>query len=193
MNAAGMARFHPFRPVHSAFHCIKAASKLPAKSAYLDGELCAVEDYGTTSFSEEAVPPLRLVLFTFDLLYIDGEDLTNLPLIERKQRLKKLLKGGPDAFRYSDHVEGVLWNSTKLLVKWASRALCQSWGIPRTRLVIASCGRRPSAIAERNLSSLAIPTRKDRAHLGSLLLGYYDRKGSLQYAGHGAGGMSERN
>jgi bifunctional non-homologous end joining protein LigD len=44
-----------------------------------------------------------LVYFVFDLLYLDGEDLTGLPLVDRKVRLAKLLAGRSGAIRYSDH------------------------------------------------------------------------------------------
>jgi len=36
-----------------------------------------------------------LVFFLFDLLFLDGEDITGLPLIDRKARLATLLKGAP--------------------------------------------------------------------------------------------------
>ena len=42
----------------------------------------------------------------FDLLYLDGEDLTGLPLVDRKTRLEAFLIGAPNAIRYSDHQIG---------------------------------------------------------------------------------------
>jgi bifunctional non-homologous end joining protein LigD len=44
-----------------------------------------------------------LVFFLFDLLHLDGEGLTSLPLVERKSRLASLLNGAPDCLRYNDH------------------------------------------------------------------------------------------
>jgi ATP-dependent DNA ligase len=54
----------------------------------LDGELCAVRADGTTSFAEMQAATdngrtASLVFFTFDLLYVDGKDLTKLPLLDR--------------------------------------------------------------------------------------------------------------
>src|SRR6185312_14935845 len=50
-----------------------------------------------------------LVFFAFDLLFVDGEDLRPLPLVERKQRLKDLLDGEPAKaarhIRYLGHLE----------------------------------------------------------------------------------------
>ena len=47
-----------------------------------------------------------LVYFLFDLLFIDGEAITALPLVARKARLEKLLNDAPSSLRYSDHQIG---------------------------------------------------------------------------------------
>ena len=47
-----------------------------------------------------------LVCFAFDLLHLDGFDLRPAPLVERKQILKGLLTGSPEALRLSEHLEG---------------------------------------------------------------------------------------
>ncbi len=50
----------------------------------------------------------RFVYWVFDLLYLDGRDLTGAPLVERKAALQRLLKGtsktGP--IRYAEHFDG---------------------------------------------------------------------------------------
>lgn len=65
---------------------------LPTKSAYLDGELCGVLPDGRTAFNliQNAMEhgDASLVFFAFDLLFLDGEDLTGLALVERKNRLE---------------------------------------------------------------------------------------------------------
>ena len=48
-----------------------------------------------------------LVFFLFDLLYLDGEDLTARPLIERKERLAGLLPSAGSPLQYSDHQTGL--------------------------------------------------------------------------------------
>ena len=65
-----------------------ALEKLPVETAYFDGELCGVRPDGTTSFSiiqaaSDSGNADALVFFLFDLLFLDGEDLTGLPLSER--------------------------------------------------------------------------------------------------------------
>jgi ATP-dependent DNA ligase len=74
----------------------EAVSSLDTRQAYLDGELCGVGSDGITSFSmiqlaSDAGNAAGLVFFLFDLLYLDGEDLRERPLIERKERLRTLL------------------------------------------------------------------------------------------------------
>ena len=61
-----------------------AVSSLRADQAYLDGELCGVGPDGTTSFSmiqnaSDTGNAAGLVFFLFDLLYLDGEDVSTRP------------------------------------------------------------------------------------------------------------------
>jgi DNA ligase D-like protein (predicted ligase) len=88
-----------------------AVSTLPAKQAYLDGELCGVRPDGKTSFSliqmaSDAGNAEALVFFLFDLLYLDGEVISAAPLLERKQRLRDLLSDVGTPLHYSDHQIG---------------------------------------------------------------------------------------
>jgi hypothetical protein len=75
----------------------EAIAALPAKNAYLDGELCGVLPDGRTAFNliqnASDTGQGSLVFFLFDLLFVNGEDITALPLVDRKGRLKTLLKG----------------------------------------------------------------------------------------------------
>ena len=88
----------------------KAIALLPAQNAYLDGELCGVLPDGRTVFNliqnASDTGEGSLVFFLFDLLYLDGENLTALPLMDRKTRLASLLNGAPDSLRYNDHQIG---------------------------------------------------------------------------------------
>ena len=47
-----------------------------------------------------------LNFFLFDLLFLDGEDLRSLPLMDRKARLEAFLVGVPESLRYNDHQIG---------------------------------------------------------------------------------------
>jgi bifunctional non-homologous end joining protein LigD len=86
-------------------------AQLTAGTALIDGELCAFDANGRTDFStlkDHLSSGGALTYFAFDLLEQDGEDLTRLPLVDRKARLEKLL-GKADAtslVQYSTHVAG---------------------------------------------------------------------------------------
>jgi len=78
----------------------------------IDGEVAALDDKGLPHFStlQAALSEGKthaLVFFAFDLLFHGREDLRELPLRERKQRLKHLLEkhNGSKLIRYVDHFE----------------------------------------------------------------------------------------
>jgi bifunctional non-homologous end joining protein LigD len=90
----------------------KAVAALPAQTALLDGELVVEDDKGASSFSMLQTDLKddrgdRFVYWVFDLLYLDGRDLTAEPLLVRKAALKRLLKGNSrtGAVRYTEHFD----------------------------------------------------------------------------------------
>ena len=136
----------------------RAVAALPARQAYLDGELCGVRPDGITSFSmiqlaSDAGNAAGLVFFLFDLLYLDGEDLTARPLIERKERLAALAAAGGIAAalqRSPDRPRpGLLRES---LSPWGSKASSRNVPMRRMPPVIADCGSRSNASTARNSS-----------------------------------------
>ena len=96
---------------HRYRRTIEALQSLKVKSAYLDGELCALDAEGVPVFSRlqaamDEGKTDQLVFFAFDLLFLNGESTTQLPLIERKERLQRLFKKEIPGLRYSEHVAG---------------------------------------------------------------------------------------
>src|SRR6516225_5143889 len=88
-----------------------AVASLPARQAYLHGELCGVRPDGTTSFSliqnaSDTGNSGSLVFFLFDLLHLDGEAIAPMPATERKERLCALLSGSGSPLHFSDHQIG---------------------------------------------------------------------------------------
>jgi len=63
---------------------------LNVDNAVLDGEIACVDDSGRSVFNDLLFRRRECVFFAFDLLFLDGEDLRALPLIERKLRLKRV-------------------------------------------------------------------------------------------------------
>ncbi len=94
-------------------HLGKPLKALPVKAALLDGEVVAMGKDGITRFGQlqEALSSGRtahLVYQAFDLLYLEGYDLTGVALIERKRALAALLETvemKEGTLRYSDHIE----------------------------------------------------------------------------------------
>src|SRR3546814_8698168 len=89
---------------------IEAAAKLKVDSALIDGEAVVLDADGRSNFQslQNALKasPDAIDYFAFDLLELDGADLTGLPLRERKARLAKILPKTGRRIRFSDHVEG---------------------------------------------------------------------------------------
>lgn len=74
----------------------------------LDGEITVVDERGVPHFgyiqNYKRTGKGHLVYYVFDILYLDGFLLTDLPLIKRKDILKNVLKQ-TQMLKYSDHVE----------------------------------------------------------------------------------------
>ncbi|NKJ08360.1 DNA ligase D [Rhizobium sp. SG741] len=89
-----------------------AASAASLPDAIIDGEICALDEHGAPDFAalQAALSEGKtdaLVYFAFDLLFEGDEDLRQLPLTERKERLQTLLdKAGEDPrLRFVEHFE----------------------------------------------------------------------------------------
>jgi bifunctional non-homologous end joining protein LigD len=132
-----------------------------------------------------------LVHYAFDLLELDGENIAIRPLLERKERLARLLKNPPVGVVYSEH-EGGDGEAFR-------RAAC-SHGLEG---VVSKRIDRPYLPGDRgawakskclNRAEFVVVGWSDpeesRHALGALLLGYYDDKGRLIYAGRVGTGMS---
>src|ERR1700722_3734865 len=86
-------------------------SKLEVRDAIVDGEIVALDEKGRSSFQllqafelNQKRPPI--FYYAFDLLRLNGEDLGDLPVEERKAKLEKLIKKAPGAIRYSASLGG---------------------------------------------------------------------------------------
>jgi DNA ligase D-like protein (predicted ligase) len=169
---------------------------LKVRSAYIDGELCAARSDGVTSFSrlQAAMDEGRtgdLVFFAFDLLFLDGENTANLPILERKARLAALFLTIQPRLRFSDHIigDGPRFRAHVCGLKAegaVSKRIDRAYA-PGDRgiWVKSKCLNREEFV----VVGWTDPTGS-RAHIGSLLLGYYTEDGSLLYAGRVGTGMT---
>jgi bifunctional non-homologous end joining protein LigD len=168
-----------------------AARTLPARQAIFDGEIVALRPDGVSDFQslQNAYQDRRGALlhyFIFDLLYLDGKDLTPAPLEERRAALAALLKKTdlPPPIHLSEEIEG---NGPAFL-----RAACQKGleGIiskRRDRPYVPGRGSDWLKIKCVQTDEFVIGGYTDpegaRVGFGALLLGYHDAKGELIYAG----------
>ena len=84
----------------------ESLGEIPIKNAILDGEVVCLDSNGVSKFNELMSRKGKPVFYAFDLLWLDGEDLRSLSLIERKQRLYELIhRSRCRAIIYAQHIE----------------------------------------------------------------------------------------
>ena len=79
-------------------------------SFVLDGEVCALKENGLPDFENMRSRTVRrsgapVTYFAFDLVWHNGHDLRQLPLLERKNRLRKLVPRQTPRLQYVDYIE----------------------------------------------------------------------------------------
>jgi bifunctional non-homologous end joining protein LigD len=171
-------------------------AELPVKSAIVDGELVSLRPDGTTSFADlqdaiSAGRTDRLTYFAFDLLYRDGWDLTGAKLEDRKVALAELIPPNAQGMlRYSDHHEG---QGPEFLKQAATFGVEGIVAKRRDKPYEPSRGRNWLKIKVRNRDEFIVVGFTDpegsREGFGALLLGYYDPRGTLRYAGRVGSGF----
>ena len=90
---------------------MKAINKLKFNNVVLDGEIVVVDDNQKSNFQllQNAIKEQtgEFIYYVFDVLYYDKASLLQLPLLERKAILKKIIsKSNSTILRYSEHIEG---------------------------------------------------------------------------------------
>ncbi|MGO9397609.1 MAG: DNA ligase D [Xanthobacteraceae bacterium] len=184
---------HRFPPVAAA------VAALPAATALLDGEIVVEDERGISNFSLLQTDLKdgrtdRFVYYVFDLLYLDGRDLTPEPLVERKAALAKLLagRGRNDIVRYTDDVDEagpvILRHACEMgLEGIVSKRRSAPYRSGRTdNFIKAKCHGRQEFIVVGYTPSTAVP----RA-IGALILAVYEN-GELRYAGRVGTGYTQQ-
>lgn len=79
---------------------------LRAENAILDGEIVCLDSEGRSIFNELLRRKGCPAFYAFDLLWLNGRDLRHLPLVERKKKLRKLIRASKNPrLLYAEHVE----------------------------------------------------------------------------------------
>jgi bifunctional non-homologous end joining protein LigD len=179
-------------------HIHQALKKLRAESAVLDMEAVVLDADSKSSFQAlqaalgDDAHATPIIACVFDILYLDGNDLTGLPLIDRKQKLMKLLgnAGAKGQLRYSQHRIG---QAAKMYADACKRGwegiISKQADAPyragrQNSWLKIKCSRRQEFV----ILGYSDPRAGERA-LGALYLGYYKDRG-LRYAGKVGTGFS---
>jgi len=174
---------------------VKAVAGLSVKSCMLDGEVCALNEQGKSSFqllqnSGESNHPV--VYYIFDLLFEGRSDLRGRPLLERKTHLETILLNAVDPIRPSLFFTE---NPQDILDKM--RAAGAEGSIAKLKDSVYETGRRSGTWVkikfhkgqEFVIAGYTLP-KKSRQYFGALILGYYKGK-RLIFAGRVGTGFNE--
>jgi bifunctional non-homologous end joining protein LigD len=80
-------------------------SELKFQSAVFDGEIVCLNDDGKPEFRDLLHRRREPRFVAFDLLWLNGQDLTYAPLNERKHKLRSILPANSQRIVYCDHLE----------------------------------------------------------------------------------------
>ncbi|SEI44671.1 DNA ligase D [Paraburkholderia diazotrophica] len=168
----------------------QALARIGLDCAWLDGEAVVLDSNGVPSFqllqnAFDANRPQDITLYLFDLPYLNGYDLRGVPLVQRRAILHALMETvDDDTLRFSDDFG---YDAGELLK--SACAMHLEGIIGKRRDGHYTSGRTPSWIKlkcrrrqEFVIGGYTEPTGSREA-FGALLLGVYDTKGKLQYAG----------
>jgi DNA ligase D-like protein (predicted ligase) len=186
------------RPMTRYFpEVLPAFRGLREQQVVLDGELVVVAENGLdfgalqqrihpaesrVRMLSEATPAWYIA---FDILAEGNTDLRKLPLGERRKRLERLLKGVKQPIFLTpytrDHATAETWFE-RFEGAGLDGVIAKSWSgayVPGKRLWV-------KIKHQRTADCVVIGWRKsnDGSTLGSLLLGLYDKKGTMHYVGH---------
>jgi bifunctional non-homologous end joining protein LigD len=185
----------------------RLSRQLGAVDAVLDGELVAFDDDGLPSFerlqqrihqTDKNVVRRRMkshpvTYVVFDLLYLDGRDLSSEPYARRRELLEGLELAGESwqtpAYS-SGHAKELLAASAKQGLEGIVLKRLDSSYVPGKRggawLKVKNVGRQEFVIG-----GWMPGEGRRRNRLGAILLGYFD-DGELRYAGKVGTGFSDR-
>ena len=177
----------------------EAIAGLGVERAVFDGEVAVLLAGGKTSFQAlqnymGGAGGGQLVYYVFDLLHLDGYDLSGVALEARKAALQGLLEGlNGGRLRYSDHVVGqgrrVFENACRMGMEGiVSKRRDMTYTPGRTRgWLKVKCHLEQEVV----IGGFSDP-EGTRTGLGALLIGVYDGQARLVYAGKVGTGFTDK-
>jgi bifunctional non-homologous end joining protein LigD len=182
-------------------HLVDACRHLAIDQCIVDGEVVVLLPDGRSDFQAlqnlmSAAHTSQATYYAFDLPYAGGFDLTNVPLVERKKFLARLLRQSRAGreIEYSDHVVGngpqVFSQACRMGLEGIVSKLADSPYLTVRSpdwLKVKCLTRQEFVVAGYTAPSGA------RSQFGALLLGYYDQDGKLTYCGRVGTGFSDES
>jgi bifunctional non-homologous end joining protein LigD len=179
-----------------------ALGKLKLRDTILDGEVVSLDQHGVSNFQQlqnsiKSGGTKSLIYYVFDVPYLDGYDLTQVPLVERKEVLAGVLlpanSKNDGIVRYSDHIKGqgenVLQHACRSAMEGiiAKRADSTYQQFRSRDWLKVKCLKQQEFV----IGGYSKP-EGSRVGFGALLLGYYD-DGELKYAGRVGTGFTSQS
>ncbi|KAB7764853.1 DNA ligase D [Xanthomonas maliensis] len=174
-----------------------AIQALGLRSAQLDGELIAGRgtraDFNLlqATLSGERQAPLALVVF--DLLHLDGVDLSGAPLRERKQLLQAVLEAAPPRnLAYSSHIEGDGAQAFRVAGEQHFEGIISKRAERAYQAGRSEDWRKTKQLASQEFAVVGYTTPKgSRGSFGALLLATPDAQHGWRYVGRVGSGFSD--
>jgi bifunctional non-homologous end joining protein LigD len=177
----------------------RAATQLDVEEAIVDGEVVALDGQGNASFAElqaafQEGRQRYLTYFAFDFLHLNGHNIRELSLVERKSLLADLVSriGTGLPLRFSEHIEArgeeVFAHACKLGAEGiVSKVASAKYSPGRNHgWLKIKCGQEQEFVI-----GGFTPPGKGGHGIGALLLGYYEG-GKLRYAGRSGTGFTQK-
>lgn len=177
----------------------RAAEALHVKDAVLDGEAVVLDENGIPDFGalQAAFQEDRsryISYFAFDLLHLDGHNLRELPLLDRKAVLASILPGGGNGspLRLSEHFAA---KGSEVFAKacgLGAEGIVSKLAANPYQTGRSGAWRKTKCTLEQEFVILGFTEPSKGGHgIGALLLGYYE-KGKLCYAGRTGTGFTQK-
>ena len=176
------------------------AKHVEAETAIIDGEIVALDEHGRPSFgllqsrigasgSAKLAAEWPVMLFAFDLLYLNGYDLRGATLEDRKSLLKSVLKQGA-LVRYSEHFAGKGQELLDAAKEHELEGVVAKRGTSRYESKRSGEWVKVKCVSQQEFVICGF-TKGEREPFGALVLGY--REGDrLVFAGNVGTGFDQR-
>jgi bifunctional non-homologous end joining protein LigD len=170
---------------------VEALVALNLGSAWLDGEIVVMGAKGTPDFHalQDAIDDPRSAVidyFLFDLPYLEDHDLRKVPLVARRQLLRRLLQERPQArLRFSE-----AFDADAAAILESARRMGLEGVIAKRKDAPYVSGRTETWLKLKNKlqQEFVVAGYSDRssgeAEIGALLLAVHDAEGTLRYVGN---------